>query len=105
MDYSDSEIANARKRERKLRNFFSAVRDHTKEDWLSTSASLGWSTDDRALYAVLEDAKAKVHSALCRNFNTKEAMVALDAIVTAVNKASCTCTQGGRGGGGVHCVA
>ena len=89
MDYSDSEIANARKRERKLRNFFSAVREHMKEDWLSTTPSLGWSAEDRALYAVLEDAKAKVHSALCRNFNTKEAMAALDAIVTAVNKVTC----------------
>eukprot|EP00038_Savillea_parva_P001693 m.106523 g.106523 ORF g.106523 m.106523 type:complete len:899 (+) comp10591_c1_seq1:83-2779(+) len=87
MDYSDSEIANARKRERKFRNFFAAATEHVGTDWLGSGQAIGWSDSDRELQAQLDATKDTVHAALCNNFNTKDAMMAIDSLVTSVNKA------------------
>lgn len=95
MDYSDNEILNAKRRERKLRQFFADVKRLDAEDWLGSGADLGWTPDDRALNELLLTTKRSVHAALCRNFNTKEAMLALDTLIGGVNKALGAAVNGG----------
>jgi len=97
MNYSDREIANARKRERKFRNFFAAATEYLSQDWLGSGEELGWSEGDRELKALLSDTKAKVNGALCQNFNTKLALMALEALMTAVNKQLAAAEGNARG--------
>eukprot|EP00039_Didymoeca_costata_P009443 m.125010 g.125010 ORF g.125010 m.125010 type:complete len:859 (+) comp14484_c0_seq6:31-2607(+) len=84
MDYSDQAVNECKTKEKKFRNFFGATKAYLRKDWLN--GKVGWSPDDRALQDTLQKTKETVHDSLSNNFNTKGAMIALENLVTDINK-------------------
>ena len=84
LNFSDQSITEAQNKESRLNSFFAVVETAVREAPIASSPQK-WDDADRALYAALRGAQARVHEHLCDNLNTPDAMDALDAVVSAVH--------------------
>lgn len=88
--YSDQTLDDARSKDEKLRNFFSAARSLVSfADGAAVAggaaAPQSWRPEERRLSGALRGCRARVHAALCDNFDTPTAMAALFEVVGTCN--------------------
>jgi cysteinyl-tRNA synthetase len=87
MMYSSQAVDNAKKKESRFKEFFFKVKDYLRKDFLAAKdRGIGWTAVDRELHEQLSECQEAVHEALCTNFNTADAMSALDGLISGVNK-------------------
>jgi cysteinyl-tRNA synthetase len=88
MLYSDQMMDDAKVKEAALKNFFGAVKGVMREIPPTKFAQVpqNWLEDEYKLDEALRACQAKVHSSLCDNFDTPNAMEAIFDLITATNK-------------------
>lgn len=87
MTYSTQAVDNAKKKENRFKEFFFLVKDYLRKDCLAAQDRiLGWTAVDRELMDKLLQCQKDVHEGLCTNFNTADAMRALDNLIGYINK-------------------
>ena len=91
MLYSDQMVDDAKSKESMLKNFFGTVKGLLRDIPAEKFAAVGqnWSQDEYQLSSDFSGCQAKVHAALCNNFDTPTAMEALFDLVSSANKYVC----------------
>jgi len=81
-------VDDAKSKESMLKNFFGTVKGLLRDIPAEKFAAVGqnWSQDEYQLSSDFSGCQAKVHAALCNNFDTPTAMEALFDLVSSANK-------------------
>lgn len=84
MNYSDDTMHDAKTKESYFHNFLGQAKAVVRQAHVNDPQ--GWTTADRALHEHIVQTQHRVHTALCDNFKTYEAMQALVDMVSECNK-------------------
>jgi len=84
MDYSDQTMDSAKDVERKLNAFFGLVRSHLRKEWQSNRQD--WSQDEKDLNEKIMNGHARIHEALCDNFDTPTVLNIMMELISECNK-------------------
>lgn len=85
MNYAKQTLDDARSKETTFKSFFREVESMSRNDYLADEIGWRMGEKDRALSEALLETQQKVHDSLLDNFNTKEAMQALLAVISQAN--------------------
>eukprot|EP01102_Stenamoeba_stenopodia_P014542 TRINITY_DN4838_c0_g1_i1.p1 TRINITY_DN4838_c0_g1~~TRINITY_DN4838_c0_g1_i1.p1 ORF type:complete len:777 (+),score=272.15 TRINITY_DN4838_c0_g1_i1:119-2449(+) len=85
MNFSFSNIEEARSKEKTFSEFFLTVKNVIRDQGFGIDASQRWEEAEMKLNTTLEQAQLNVHNALADNFDTGSALQALVDLVTATN--------------------
>lgn len=85
MNFSDQALGEARERERQLRSFFGSIDIVLRAGDAHLQGLQGFTADDKVLSDAMLATEKDVHAALCNNFDTPTAMLAILELVKATN--------------------
>ena len=87
MNYSHDTMDEVLAKEKMLKEFFHAVKALERDGLPSiTSQPQKWDDEDRSLLKAIASTQTAVHTALCNNFDTPAAVIALGELVRESNK-------------------
>lgn len=84
MNYSDQAMGDAKAKESTFKNFFGTIKAIARTNWVDRE--VGWTEEDRKLFAKVAAMQHTVHESLCNNFDTVGAMSAMIDTVNEINK-------------------
>jgi cysteinyl-tRNA synthetase len=85
LNYSDQAVSDACSKEQMFKNFFGAVKDLLRRDYLQHPIGYRNPKKDRELMMKIVDTKDAVHKAFCNNFDTVAVLKELADLVRTVN--------------------